>query len=176
MAASMALEAHNSDGRLARKVRKRKAYKASPAGKARVDRLRRLYLCLLTGKCRAPFHASIFCFPGSSYRNLLVHVMRLVEQTSKSGRVDFSYRMGPPNSSAGAWDEKLTLDAHGRVKISMDPASNPEWDATRDPKRVEGYVARCVQLSGVPRHQKRRKKQAGKGKPAEETMAMDVDR
>ena len=140
-----------------------------------VDRLRRLYLCLLTGKRRAPFHASIFCFPGSCYRDLLVHVMRLVEQTSKSGRVDFSYRMGPPNSSAGAWDEKLSLDAHGRVKISMDPASNPEWDATRDPKRVEGYVARCVQLSGVPRHQKRRKKQAGKGKPAEETTAMDVD-
>ena len=140
-----------------------------------VDRLRRLYLCLLTGKRRAPFHASIFCFPGSNYRNLLVHVMRLVEQTSKSGRVDFSYRMGPPNSSAGAWDEKLSLDAHSRVKISMDPASNPEWDVARDLKRVEGYVARCVQLSGVPRHQKRRKKQTGKGKQAEERMAMEVD-
>ena len=140
-----------------------------------VDRLRRLYLCLLTGKRRAPFHASIFCFPGSSYRKLLVHVMQLVEQTSKSGRVDFIYRMGPPNSSAGAWDEKLSLDVHGRVKISMDPASNPEWDASKDLKRVEGYVARCVQLSGVPRHQKRRKKQAGKGKQAEKSMAMDVD-
>ena len=102
--------------------------------------------------------------------------MWLVEQTSKSGRVDFSYRMGPPNSSAGAWDEKLSLDAHGRVKISMDPASNPEWDASKDLKRIEDYVARCVQLSGIPHHQKRRKKQAGKGKQAEEGMAMDVDK
>ena len=141
-----------------------------------VDRLRRLYLCILTGKRRAPFHASIFCFPGSSYRPLLAYVMWLVEQTSKSGRVDFSYRMGPPNSSAGAWDEKLSLDAHGRVKISMDPASNPEWDALKDLKWIEDYVARCVQLSGIPRHQKRRKKQAGKGKQAEEGMAMDVDK
>jgi len=129
-----------------------------PFSSGDVDRLRRLYLCLLTGKCRAPFHMSIFCFPGSSYRHLLIHVMRLVEQTSKSGHVDFSYRMGPPNSSAGAWDEKLWLDAHGWVKISMDPALNPEWDATRDIKRVEGYVAQCVQLSGIPRRQKRRKK------------------
>ena len=140
-----------------------------------VDRLRRLYLCLLTGKRRAPFYASIFCFPGSCYRDLLVHVVQLVKKISESGRIDFSYRMGPPNSSAGAWDEKLTLDGHGRVKISMDPASNPEWDATRDPKRVEGYVAHCVQLSGVTRNQKRRRKQAGKGKQAEGSMAMDVD-
>ena len=35
MAASMALEAHNSDEKLTRKARKRKAYEASPAGKAR---------------------------------------------------------------------------------------------------------------------------------------------
>jgi len=143
-----------------------------------VDQLRRLYLCLLTGKRRAPFHASIFCFPGSPYRDLLVHVVRLVEDISQRGRVDFSYRMGPPNSSAGAWDEKLTLDAHGRVKISMDPASNLEWDAARDLKRVELYVARCVQLSGIPRRLKRRRKQAqqaGRGKQAEERIAMDVD-
>jgi hypothetical protein len=142
-----------------------------------VDRLRRLYLCLLTGKRRAPFHASIFPFPGSSYRNLLVHVVRLVEEISESGRFDFSYRMGPSNSSAGVWDEKLTLDAHGRVKITMDPASNPEWDATRDVERVGGYVARCVQLSGIPRHQKRRRKQAqqaGKGKQAE-IIVIDSD-
>jgi hypothetical protein len=32
-----------------------------------------------------------------------------------------------------------------------------------------------VQLSGVPRHQKHRKKQAGKGKRAEERMAIEVD-
>jgi hypothetical protein len=140
-----------------------------------VDRLRRLYLCLSTGKRRAPFHASIFPFPGSSYRKLLVHVMQLVEQTSKSGRVDFSYGMGPPNSSAGAWDEKLSMDAHGRVKISMDPASNPEWDAIRHFKLVEGYLARCAQPSGVPRRQKRRRKQMEKGKLAEEKTAMDVD-
>jgi len=140
-----------------------------------VDRLRRLYLCLVTGKRRAPFAASIFPFPGSSYRNLLAHVMRLVEKISQSGRVDFSYRMGPPNSSAGVWDEKLSLDAHGRVKITMDPASSPEWDADRDVKRVEAYIARCVQLSGVPRHQKRRRKQAEKTKPAEERMVIDVD-
>ena len=101
--------------------------------------------------------------------------MRLVEQTSKSGRVDFSYRMGPPNSSAGAWDENLSLDAHGRVKISMDPASNPEWDAARDLKWVDSYVAQCMQLSGIPRNQKHRKKQAGKGKQVEGEMAMEVD-
>jgi hypothetical protein len=142
-----------------------------------VDRLRRLYLCLMTGKRRAPFHASIFPFPGSSYRNLLVHVVRLVEEISQGGRVDFSYRMGPPNSSAGVWDEKLSLDAHGRVKITLDPASNIEWDATRDLKRVEAYVAQCVQLSGVPRRQKRRRKQAqaGKEKQAEDRMVIDVD-
>jgi hypothetical protein len=127
------------------------------------------------GKRRAPCHASIFPFPGSSYRKLLVHVMQLVEQTSKSGRVDFSYGMGPPNSSAGAWDEKLSMDAHGRVKISMDPASNPEWDATSHFKLVEGYLARCAQPSGVPRRQKRRRKLMEKGKLAEEKTAMDVD-
>ena len=35
MAASMALEAHNSDERPARKARKRKAYEASPSGNVR---------------------------------------------------------------------------------------------------------------------------------------------
>ena len=147
-----------------------------PFSSEEVDRLRRLYLCLLSGKRRAPFHASIFGFPGSPYRRLLVHVVRLVEEISQRGRVNFSYRMGPPNSSAGAWDERLTLDDHGRVKISMDPASNLEWEAARDPKRVEQYVARCVQLSGIPRHMKRRRKQAqqaGRGQ-AKEGMPMDV--
>jgi hypothetical protein len=32
-----------------------------------------------------------------------------------------------------------------------------------------------MQLSGVPRHQKHRRKQAGKGKQAEERMVIDVD-
>ena len=101
--------------------------------------------------------------------------MRLVENISRSGHVDFSYRMGPPNSSAGAWDEKLTLDVHGQVKISMDPASNPEWDATRDLKRIEDYVTWCVQLSDVTCGQKCQRKQAqqaGKGKQAEERMVV----
>ena len=131
----------------------------------------------MTGKRRVPFHASIFPFPGSSYRNLLVHVVQLVEEISLGGRVDFSYCMGPPNSSAGGLDEKLSLDAHGRVKITMDPASNIEWDATRDLKRVEAYVAQCVQLSGVPHRQKRQRKQAqvGKEKQAEDRIIIDVD-
>ena len=84
--------------------------------------------------------------------------------------------MGPPNSSTGTWDERLTLDDHGQVKISMDPASNLEWEAARDPKRVELYVARCMQLSGILRHMKRRRKQAqqaGRGQ-AKEGMPMDV--
>ena len=140
-----------------------------------VDKLRRLYLCLWVGKRRAPFSASILPFPGSSFRPLLAHVARLVEESSAKGVVDFSYRMGPPNSSAGPWDEKLSLDAHGRVKISMDPALVQEWDATRDLKRVEEYVARCIQLSGVSRLQKRQKKQAGKGKGKETETAMEID-
>jgi hypothetical protein len=142
-----------------------------------IDRLRRLYLCLWAGKRRAPFTASIFPFPGSSYRELLVHVVRLVENSSMKGVVDFSYRLGPPNSSAGVWDEKLSLDAHGRVKISMDPVLAQEWDVTRDPNRVEEYVGRCVQLSGLPRLQKRRRKQAQlkvKGKEKEVEMEMGL--
>jgi hypothetical protein len=139
-----------------------------------IDRLRRLYLCLWAGKRRAPFTASIFPFPGSSYRELLVHVVRLVEESSLKGIVDFSYRLGPPNSSAGVRDEKLSLDAHSRVKISMDPALVQDWDATKDLKRVEEYVTRCVQLSGLPRFQKRRKKQTQqKGKGKETEMEMD---
>jgi hypothetical protein len=138
-----------------------------------IDKLRCLYLCLWVGKRRAPFTASIFPFPGSSFRELLVHVARLVEESSQKGIVDFSYRLGPPNSSAGAWDEKLSLDAHGRVKISMDPALVPEWDAVRDLKRVEEYVAWCVRLSGVSRLQKRQRKQKGKGKEKEAGMEVD---
>ena len=92
------------------------------------------------------------------------------------GIVDFSHRMGPPNSSAGIWDEKITLDAQGRVKISMDPAVMQEWDAARDLDRVKGYVARCIQLSGLPHIQKRRKKQAQqKGKVKEMEGEMDMD-
>lgn len=140
-----------------------------------VDRLRRLYLSLLAGRRRAPFIASIFPFPGSPYRKLLAHVMQLVEEISKNGRADFSYHMGPPYSSAGIWDERLMMDARSRVKISMDPASNREWDAATDITRVEAYVARCVQLSAFSRKQKRRKKQAGTGQQAVDTMAMDVD-
>ena len=83
-----------------------------------------------------------------------------MEESSRNGIVDFSYRLGPPNSSAGAWDEKLSLDAHDRVKISMDPALVQDWDATRDVKRVEEYVARCVCLSGLPCLQKCQRKQA----------------
>ena len=135
-----------------------------------IDRLRRLYLCLWAGKHWAPFTAAIFPFPGSSYRELLVHVMRLVEESSLKGIVDFSYRLGPPNSSIGVWDERLSLDGRGRVKISMDPALIQDWDATRDLKRVEEYVERCIQLSGLPRLQKRQRKQAlrkGKGKEME---------
>jgi len=141
-----------------------------------INRLRRLYLCLWVGKRRAPFSASIFPFPGSRFREMLAHVVRLVEESSLQGIVDFSYRLGPPNSSAGAWDEKLSLDAHGRVKISMDPALVQEWDATRDLKRVEDYVARCMRLHGVSRLQKRRKRQARqKGKGKEKEMEMEID-
>jgi hypothetical protein len=96
--------------------------------------------------------------------------MQLVEESSLKGIVDFSYRLGPPNSSIGVWDERLSLDGRGRVKISMDPALIQDWDATRDLKRVEEYVERCIQLSGLPRLQKRRRKQAlqkGKGKEME---------
>ena len=141
-----------------------------------INRLRRLYLCLWVGKRRAPFSASIFPFPGSRFREMLAHVVRLVEESSLQGIVDFSYRLGPPNSSAGAWDKKLSLDAHGRVKISMDPALVQEWDATRDLKRVEDYVARCMRLHGVSRLQKRRKRQARqKGKGKEKEMEMEID-
>ena len=143
-----------------------------------VDRLRRLYLCLWAGKRRAPFTALIFPFPGSSYREMLAYIVRLVEESSKNGVVDFSYRMGPPNSSASIWDEKITLDARCRVKISMDPALVPEWDAARDVSRVEGYVTQCTQLPGLSRAQKRRKKQAehkGKGKATAAEMETDMD-
>jgi hypothetical protein len=101
-----------------------------------------------------------------------------VEEISQRGHVDFSYHIGPPNLSVGVWDEKLSLDAHGQVNITMDPASNPEWDVSRDLKQVEAYVAQCMQLSGIPHHQKRWRKQAqqaGKGKQAEERMVIDVD-
>jgi hypothetical protein len=58
----------------------------------------------------------------------------------------------------------------------MDPGLVQEWYATRDFKRVEDYVAQCVQLSGVSRLQKRRKwqaQQAGKGKEKETEMEID---
>jgi hypothetical protein len=141
-----------------------------------VDKLRRLYLCLWAGKRRAPFSASLVPFPGLRFRELLAHVTRLVEESSLKGVVEFNYRMGPPNSSLGPWDEKLLLDGHGRVKISMDPGLVQEWDATRDFERMEEYVTRCMQLSGVSRLQKRRKwqaQQAGKGK--EKEMEMEID-
>ena len=105
--------------------------------------------------------------------------MWLVEESSLKGIVDFSYRMGPPNSSARVWDEKLSLDAHGRVKISMNPTLVQEWDPPRDLEQVDEYIAQCMQLSGVPHHQKPLRKQAqqaGKGKQAEEMMVIDVDR
>ena len=107
---------------------------------------------------------------------MLVHVVWLVEEISQRGCVNFSYCMGPPNSSAGAWDERLTLNDHGWVKISMDPASNLEWEAARDLKRVELYVAQCVQLSGILRHMKHQRKQAqqaGRGQ-AKEGIPMDM--
>jgi hypothetical protein len=139
-----------------------------------VDRLRRLYLCLCAAKRRAPFTASIFPFPGSSYRELLVHIVQLVEESNLKGVVDFGYRLGPPNSSAGIWDEKISLDAQGQVKITMDPALVPNWDAARDVNRVEQYVARCMKLPGLPRAQKRRRKQA-KAKAKETETEMEID-
>ena len=129
-----------------------------------VDKLRRLYLCLWAGRHWAPF-------PGSRFCELLAHVAWLVEESSLKGIVDFSNRLGPPNSSVGAWDEKLSLDAHGQVKISMDSALVQEWDATWDLKRVQEYIAQCIQLSGVSRLQKRWKRQAGKEKEKE----MEID-
>lgn len=120
--------------------------------------LRRLYLCLCTAQRRAPFTAAVFPFPGSPYRDLLARVMKMVQESAAHQIVEFTYSMGPPNSSIGVWDEKLTLDAHGRVKISMDAARPREWSSELDPPRVEAYIARCMGLRGLTQLQKRRKK------------------
>lgn len=141
---------------------------ASEFSEADADRLRRLYLCLCVGARLAPFTASIFPFPGSPYRRLLAAVVGLVEESSMKGIVDYTYHMGPANSSAGNWDEKLSLDRKQRVMISMDRTVEPVWDEDRDLPRVDAYVSRCTKLSGRTRLQKRRRRVAAqKGKDSE---------
>lgn len=122
------------------------------------NRLRRLYLCLCIGTQRAPFTAPVFSFPGSPYRRLLAAVAGLVEESSRNGIMDYAFHEGPANSSAGKWDEKLSLDKNRRVRISMDHSVEAAWDETRDPPRVEAYVARCIELPGSTRLQKKRRK------------------
>lgn len=122
------------------------------------QKLRRLYLVLRSVEQYAPFTCSIFPLADSPYRQILVEIAKLVDESSRQNLADFRYGMGAPNSSLGPWDEKLSLDANRRLKISLDPAACPNADESAVALRAERYVGLCLRLTRRSRPHKRRKR------------------
>lgn len=137
---------------------------ASPSQLSPDDRfkLQRLYLSLRCVQRRAPFNCSIFPIPSSPYRALLAGISKLTVESSQQGLADFHHQMEPPNTSLGVWDERISMNIDGRVKIVMDSSVDPQWDETAVAGHVKRYVDICLRMTARSNPHKRRRKRAQK--------------